>query len=152
MEYSSRGVGNAGLTTGIIGTALGVANSGLLPGLFGGGNCGCHENQPVNRYELAQEQKIATLESQIALRDANAYNDQKILELYKYVDGKFDGVNAAICQQNVYNATNTAAISCIQNNIAQLYSLTKLAIPNTSICPGWGTVTVTPATTPTTTG
>gem|GEM_PF-5793929 len=36
----SKGVGNAGLTTGIIGTALGALNSGVLPnvldGMFGG--------------------------------------------------------------------------------------------------------------------
>jgi hypothetical protein len=30
MEYASKGVGNAGLTTGIIGSALGVLNSGGL--------------------------------------------------------------------------------------------------------------------------
>jgi hypothetical protein len=29
--------------------------------------------------------------------------------------------------------------------IAQLYGLTKLVIPNGSVCPGWGNVTVTPA-------
>ena len=34
MEYASKGVANAGLTTGIIGTALGAMNSGILPGLF----------------------------------------------------------------------------------------------------------------------
>jgi hypothetical protein len=31
MEYASRGVANAGLTTGIIGSALGAMNSGILP-------------------------------------------------------------------------------------------------------------------------
>ena len=152
MEYASKGVAGAGLGTGIAGLSLGVLNAmgngGLLGGILGGGNC-CHENMPVNRYELAQEQKIADLQSQVALRDANTYNDQKILELYKYVDGKLDGVNAAICQQNVYNATNTAALTCMQGQIAQLYGLTKLVVPNTSVCPGWGNVTITPATTTT---
>ena len=37
MEYASKSVGTAGLTTGIIGTALGAVNSGILPIL--GGNC-----------------------------------------------------------------------------------------------------------------
>ena len=138
MEYASKGVAGAGLGTGIAGLSLGVLNAmgngGLLGGILGGGNC-CHENMLVNRYELAQEQKIADLQSQVALRDANTYNDQKILELYKYVDGKLDGVNAAICQQNVYNATNTAALNCMQGQIAQLYGLTKLIIPATSVCP-----------------
>ena len=48
----------------------------------------CSENNMVNRYELAQESRISKLESEIALRDANIYNDQKLLELYKYIDGK----------------------------------------------------------------
>ena len=139
MEYASKGVAGAGLGTGIAGLSLGVLNAmgngGLLGGILGGGaNC-CHENMLVNRYELAQEQKIADLQSQVALRDANTYNDQKILELYKYVDGKLDGVNAAICQQNVYNATNTAALTCMQGQIAQLYGLTKTISPAANVCP-----------------
>lgn len=148
------GIANAGLTTGIIGTALGAMNSGILPGLFGGNgwgcSTGCSDNTLVNRYELAQQQKISELQSAIALRDANTYNDQKLLELYRYVDGKLDGVNAAINQQAVYNATNTAALNCIQGQVAQLFSLTKLVVPNTSVCPGWGNVTITPAAAPTT--
>ena len=35
MEYASKSVGTAGLTTGIIGTALGAAASGILPILGG---------------------------------------------------------------------------------------------------------------------
>ncbi len=47
---------------GIIGTvlgSLGVAGNGGF-GLFNNGAM-CHENTPVNRYELGQEQKIADL-------------------------------------------------------------------------------------------
>ena len=155
-DFASKGVAGAGLGLGTAGTALGLlnGNGGILPGLFGG-NCGwnaggCSANMPVNRYELEQQSKISELQSAIALRDANTYNDQKLLELYKYVDGKFDGVNAAINQQAVYNATNTAAVGCIQGQIAQLYSLTKLVVPNTAVCPGWGNVTIAPATAPAT--
>jgi hypothetical protein len=130
----------------IAGTALGLLNGGLN-GILGNGNCGCSENHMVNRYELAQESRISKLESEIALRDANIYNDQKMLELYRYVDGKFETVNAAINAQAVYNATNTSTICCIQNQIAQLQGLTKLIVPNSSVCPGWGNVTITPSTT-----
>lgn len=151
FEYARRGVANAGLTTGVIGTALGALNSGMFGGLFGG-NCGCSENTPVNRYELNQEQKIADLQAQISLRDANIYNDQKLLEVYKYFDGKIEGINHKLCDQAVYNATQTATISCMAAQIAQLQGLTKLVIPNGSVCPGWGGVTITPATTPTTAG
>ena len=154
-EFASKGVAGTGLGLGIAGTALGVMNGGL-PNLFGGvignRNAGCcNENMPVNRYELAQESKIADLQSQIALRDANTYNDQKLLEVYKYFDGKLETVNSKLCDQAVWNATQTATIGCMANQIAALNSLTKLVVPNSSVCPGWGNVTVTPATTTSTT-
>ena len=151
MEYSSRGVGNAGLTTGIIGTALGVANSGLLPGLFGGNNCApmCSENMAVNRYELDQQKRISDLEAQVALRDASIYTDGKLNDLRNYVDGRISTINDKLCAQAVHNATNDSVLGCMQGQIAQLCSLTKLIVPNGSVCPGWGNVTVAPATTTT---
>lgn len=151
MEYASKGVANAGLTTGIIGTALGALSTGIVPNLWNGNNNHCcnSDSMPVNRYEAMQSARIAELETEVKLRDANTYTDQKILEVYRYFDGKLDGVNAAICQQNVYNATNTAALNCLSGQVAQLMGLTKLVVPNGSVCPGWGdvTVTVTPTTT-----
>ena len=136
IEYASKGVAGSGLGLGIAGTALGLLNGGLN-GVLGNGNCGCSENHMVNRYELAQESRISKLESEIALRDANIYNDQKLLELYKYIDGKLEGVNATLATQAVYNATQTATINCMQGQIAQLFGLTKLVVPNTSVCPGY---------------
>lgn len=153
-EYASHGVGSAGLTTGIIGTSLGVLNSGLLNGnglggLFGGNNCGCSDNMAVNRYEAGQNAKIAALETEVKLRDANFYTLSEMGKLRDYVDGRFNGIESEICAQRTYNATNTAALNCMQGQIAQLYSLTKLVVPNGSVCPGWGDVTV--SITPTTT-
>lgn len=136
---------------GIAGTALGLLNggAGLLGGFNGGWNNHCSENTPVNRYELSQEQRIADLQSQVALRDANTYNDQKLLEVYKYFDNKIEGINASISTQAVYNATQTATMNCMQNQINQLMRLTKLVVPNSSVCPGWGLVNVTPSSTTT---
>lgn len=148
-KYASKGVGGTGLGLGIAGTALGLLNGGLN-GILGG-NAGCAENHMVSRYEASQAARIADLETEVKLRDSNIYTDGKILELYKYVDGKLSGVEAAICNQNVYNATNTATINCISGQVAQLMSLTKLVVPNGSICPGWGTASVTIAPTTTTT-
>ena len=87
-------------------------------------------------------EKIAYLKG----RDA-AKSDS--LELYKYVDGRFNRMEHELADQRVFNATQISTISCIQGQIAQLYGLTKLVVPNGSICPGWGNVTV--AVTPTTT-
>ena len=149
-EFASKGVAGSGLGLGIAGTALGVLNGGLgnLFGGWGWNNAGaaCSENMAVNRYELGQETKIAELQAQIALRDANVYNDQKLLEVYKYFDGKIEGINQRLCEQAVWNATQTGTITCMAQQIAQLQGLTKLVVPNTSVCrPGWGNVTITPA-------
>lgn len=160
MEYASRGVANAGLTTGIIGTALGVLNGGLLNGngILGNGGCNnmCHENMPINRYEATMMQEMAAKDGKIALLESNIYTDQKLADVYERLNTKIGAletnVNNNLLQQVAYNATNTATISCLQGQVAQLYSLTKLVVPNASVCPGWGNVTITPAATPTTTG
>ena len=150
-KYASRGVAGTGLGLGIAGTALGLMAGGNLPNLFGGA-ANCSESHVVNRYEAAQAARIAELETEVKLRDANTYTDGKILELYKYFDGKVSAIEGQICQQNVYNATNNAALGCIQGQVAQLMSLTKIVVPNSSVCPGWGTATVSVTPSTTTTG
>lgn len=108
----------------------------------------------VNRYEAAQAARIAELETEVKLRDANTYTLTKIGELRDYVDRRLDGVNASINAQAVINAQEAATLACLTGQVNQLYGLTKLVVPNGSICPGWGDVTVasTPTTTPTTAG
>lgn len=103
----------------------------------------CNEDHTVNRYEASQAARIAELETEVKLRDANTYTDQKLLEMYQYVDGRLRGVEGQIGQQAVYNATNTAALNCMQGQINLLLSLTKVVVPNGSVCPGWGEATVT---------
>lgn len=149
-----------GLGLGIAGTALGLLNgsgNGLLSGLFGGNcnnNCGCSENMLVNRYEMSMQQQLASKDAKIGLLESNIYTDQKIADVYERLNTKIqankESQDAVNLQQAVYNGTNTAALNCMQGQIAQLYSLTKLIVPNTSICPGWGNVTITPAAAPTT--
>lgn len=58
---------------------------------------------PVTQRELRLTQTIAEKDSQIALRDANTYGDQKALEMYKYIDGRFREVEAEIASQKVQN-------------------------------------------------
>lgn len=135
-KYASRGVAGAGLGLGIAGTALGLmAGNGGLGNLFGTANYGCNEDHYVNRYEAAQGARIAELETEVKLRDSNIYTDSKILDLYKYVDGKFGCIESELCQQRVYNATNTSAIACINGQIATLMALTKTVIPADNVCP-----------------
>lgn len=137
-DYASKGVAGTGLGLGIAGTALGLLNNGGFGNLFTGGAaprvCG-PEDHAVNRYEAAQAARIAELETEVKLRDANTYTDQKLLEMYKYFDGKIGCLESAINAQAVYNATNTATINCITGQVATLMALTKVVIPTTSICP-----------------
>ncbi len=107
----------------------------------------CEGDHTVTRYDAGKDAEIAELRTEIKLRDANTYTDGKMLELYQYVDGRLRGVEGQLSQQAVYNATNTAALTCLQGQVAQLQGLTKLIVPNSSVCPGWGDVTITPATT-----
>lgn len=137
-DYANKGVAGAGLGLGIAGAALGLLNNGGFGNLFSGaGNVrSCiPEDHFYTRYDASKDARIAELETEVKLRDANTYTDSKILDLYKYVDGKLDGVNAAICAQNVYNATNSAAIGCINNQIAQLMSLTNFNVNGEKVCP-----------------
>ena len=139
-EFASNGKANAALSTGItgaVGTGLGLLSNGFLGGFFNPrmNNCYCNEDHFVNRYELQKEQRITTLETENALLKSNIYTDQKSIELYKYVDSKFNTLEQAISQQAVYNATINATIGCIQGQVAQLQSLTKIVIPGTNICP-----------------
>lgn len=110
-EFASKGVAGSGLGLGIAGTALGVLNGGL-GNLFGGWGCNgnCSENTAVNRYELNQAGVISKLESDVALRDANIYNDQKLLEVYKYFDGQVKDIRATMCEQDKALSVSNAKI------------------------------------------
>ena len=159
MEYASKGVAGAALGTGIGGLALGAVNSGLLDNLFGGRRCGNGYNDGnwggVDRYELTMTQQMANKDMEIAYWRGQDETNKKISDAYAKLEGQInhlahevqrnkDEQNGINLQQAVYNGTNTATIGCIRGQIDQLYSLTRLRIPNGVICPGWGDVTVTP--------
>lgn len=147
-KYASKGVAGTGLGLGIAGTALGLMAGGLNgSGWLGNRSAACSEEVYVNRYEAEQAARIAELETEVKLRDANTYTDSKMLELYRDTNARLNAIEGQLCEQRVYNATNTAAVGCIREQIAQLMSLTKIVVPNSSICPGWGDVTTSVATT-----
>jgi hypothetical protein len=134
MNFASKGVAGAGLGLGIAGTALGLLNNGGLGGIFGGVT-GCHENTPVNRYELGLQNDITNKDMEIAYLKGRDAAKTDSLELYKYVDGRFRGIEAQIASQAVVNAQITANISCLQSSVAALNALTKTVIPITNVCP-----------------
>jgi hypothetical protein len=134
-EFASKGVGGTAL-----GLSIGALGAELLGGTFGnilgGGNrVVCSEDHFVNRYELNMQKDLTNKDMEIAYlrgRDA-AKNDS--LELYRYIDGKFNAVEAQISAQAVVNAQVAANIGCMQRNLDVLNGLTKTVIPIDNVCP-----------------
>lgn len=138
-NYASKGVAGTGLGLGIAGTSLGVLNSlgglGSMAGLLGGRSANtaidaatlgailgrqnphCSEDHCVNRYELGLQQENASLKADIALRDANTYNDQKMLEMYKYVDGRFREFETQLGNQAVKNQATQDSFQVVNERI-----------------------------------
>lgn len=164
------GLGIAGTALGVlnglggIGNMLGVGQQPVViaqpAGAYAYGVSGtgcCSENTPVTRYEMTMQQELAAKDARIGLLESNVYTDQKIVDTYTTLNRQIDALAAEVrsnkdaqvainMEQAVYNGTNTAALGCLQAQVAQLQSLTKLVVPNTSVCPGWGNVTISPAT------
>jgi hypothetical protein len=110
-----------------VASSIGLANAvfgnnggGILGGLLGGiGNrngC-CEGDHLVNRYELAMEKELAAKDSRIALLEANTYNDQKTLELYRYIDAQLNSINNRLAAQDVRNQGVADAIREVSKDI-----------------------------------
>lgn len=133
-DYAKRGVAGTALGIAIGAGALSLMNNGGLGNIFGN-RAGCNEDHYVNRYEAAQSARIAELETEVKLRDANTFTMGEMGKLRDYVDGKFASVEREICDQRVFNTATTAALNCTNSQVAQLMALTKLVVPIASICP-----------------
>lgn len=121
-EFASNAKGNAALTTGIIG-ASGVG-LGLLSNLMGGGVLGvsprmCVEGDaPVSQREMKLVQENAALRSDADLLRANIYNDQKSLEMYRYIDGELKEIRGELCKQAVHNQRTEDSFVIARQDIA----------------------------------
>lgn len=161
-EYvAGRGVQALGILGTVLG-GLGVAGNGGIGLLNGGMNTGgcCSENTMVNRYELNMERELAQKEAEIAYLNGQNETNRKLTDVYANLEGQIGALrdtvyrnreeqNCVNNQQAVYNGVNTATISCIQGQVNSLLGLTKMVVPNSSVCPGWGDVNVTIPTTAT---
>lgn len=119
----------------VVGSSLGIASflglnannilgNGCGGGLFGNrnGNCSCADT-PVTRYEMAMQQEIAAKDSRIALLEANTYQDSKTLELYRYIDGKLNEINANLAAQAVTNTAFNSALQQTDYKFTQMVAL-----------------------------
>lgn len=133
-EFASKGVAGTGLGLGIAGTAGWLLNGGLN-NILGNGNCGCSENQIVNRYELNLQQELAAKDTEIGLLKADKYTDQKLADFADRMSDRFRSIEAQIAAQAVTNAQVAANLSCMQGTIATLSGLTKTIVPIDNVCP-----------------
>ncbi len=117
----------------IAGTALGLLDmAGGLTGLLGNRNSDPGD-KPVTRYEMGLFQQINAKDIEISELRSN-----------RYTDGVASGLQQQISGQLAWNATQNATLGALQGQIAQLQSMTRIAIPNENLLPGYGKAAVMP--------
>ena len=157
-SYAKKGVAGTALGLSIGSLGWQALNNGVLGNVLGGNRCcdnhgsdaaaliaaasmigavgnKCSEDHVVNRYELGLQQELAAKDSKISLLESNIYVDGKIADVYERLNTKIGVIEHELCDQRVYNATNTATVSCLQQQIATLAALTKVVVPITNVCP-----------------
>lgn len=163
-DYASKGVANTGLGLSIGALATSLLN-GSLGNVFGGIGGG------ANAATLA----ISERDAKIAKLESEKYSDGKTQELYNYTVSQNEKLSQFLCNVDkrvtalevsaplreqildgkIAQVADKAACCCSQTNAALanlsavVNNITKIVVPNSSICPGWGDVSV--AATPTTT-
>lgn len=150
-HFASSGVGTAGLTLGVIGTALasGIVGNGGFGGLFG--------NNSTN-------QQVQNLMIENAILKADASTDKKLVDVYatlrsneKEIESKISGIDARVLAIETAsplkeqlidskiarvtdsltcccNASNVA-IASLQNSVAELFAMTTRKIDAERVCP-----------------
>lgn len=158
-NFAKKGVAGTALGLSIGSLGWQALNNGVLGNVLGGNRCcdnhgsdaaaiiaaasmigtrgygECSEDHVVNRYELGLQQELAAKDSKISLLESNIYVDGKIADVYERLNTKIGVIEHELCDQRVYNATNTATVSCLQQQIATLAALTKVVVPITNVCP-----------------
>lgn len=179
MEYASKGTAGTGLGLGIAGTALGLLNNnglGLLGGRWDNG-CGNRngygydgydgaDRRTVSRETFDVNQQLMRAQMDNAILSADLASEKKMVEVYNaatrrtnevrdelmgMVNSLEHKVDSGFGAQSVINCQTGSAVNLLQAQVGQLYGLTKMVIPNTAVCPGWGTAEVSIAAAPATT-
>jgi len=125
-DYSSKGVGTAGLTLGIIGTSLasGILNGNGLGGIFG-------NNNPT----ASAAYQLSTKDTEIAQLKAERYADAQVKELTADVCNLKSRVSAIEVAEPLREQILNERISCMANTVNRLV---QPMIPNANVSPGWG--------------
>ena len=127
-SYASKGVAGTGLGFGIAGTALALLQGGGLGGLFGGWGCngGTAVAGGMGLAALAEKDaKIAELRSELD-------TDRKLVQVWDNINTKREATDREV-------SVLKARCDYLQSVLG---SITKVVIPNSAVCPGWGSVTI----------
>lgn len=95
--------GNGGGNSGGTAAAMAAAGAALAAASAGSGHGCCSEDHCVNRYEAEQAARIAELETEVKLRDANTYTLQQMNDMRNYVDNQLREIRDNLCGQAVIN-------------------------------------------------
>ncbi len=131
-EFASNAKGNTAVTLASVALGLGAlggfnGNGWLGGGLFGGGN------QTAFLAAQAAQASNAAKDAQIAKLESERYADRNTLDLYKYVDGKFEQITNQLAALTFQTNANTTTLG----------QITKIGVPNTALIPGVPAVTIT---------
>lgn len=154
-------------------TLAGTAIGGLATQWLGGGGLGCLGGAHGAALAAggAGLAALAEKDAKIARLESEKYADGAVKDLYSYtvaqnkellmfatnVDKRLAALETAaplreqITDQKIANVAQQATCCCnaLQQAMAGLQStlasITKVVVPNGSVCPGWGNVTITPA-------
>lgn len=145
-EYKVTGQGQGNFNT--VGAAGGIgwiAEKVLGANFFNGAapimgaNCrsSMGDDTPITRYEANLLMQLQAKDSHIALLESNIYTDSKIADVYERLNNKINANQAAQetinREQATMNAATTAALTCMKGQIAQLYSLTDMVVPQSKV-------------------
>lgn len=138
-------VGVIGGYIGGIGQLLNWAG-GMCPNPAGMNCISAVEDKCVTRHELDLIREIQNKDAALSIANSENYTDKKLTEVYAALANRDKDINAKIdanyreqaainLTQATYNASNNAAIACMQNQINVLVGMTKTVIPAANICP-----------------
>lgn len=128
------GGGLGGLIGGLLGgnqnPNMGLADYAVLANAIGSGfggygmynsGCGCapvcNEDHHVNRYEAGKDARIAELETEVKLRDANVYTLGQMNDMRNYVDGQFREIRDSLCGQAVINQRTADSFERVHDDL-----------------------------------
>ena len=124
------------------------------------GIAGCpNGGEFVTKDEHKMMYDLSAKDSEIALLKSQNDSEKKMVEVYTTIDRKANDIRAEFqaykdtqniinANQGVTNANVAAAVAANNTSITEVNNLLKQVIkpviPNSSVCPGWGGVTITP--------